>query len=265
MQHHQRRSLPKPRDGDALPVRFNEIFANVNLADARLQLAGAQNDLNASLAELATAMGIPGQAAFALDDVPMPDPMPDTVQPLVQQALHDRPELSGIRLEESASQRFAQAERALVRPSIGLTASAGFVPTGQDTVPGRYGALGVNVNVPVFNGGLFKARRTEAEFRSRAAAQNVKDLENRVARDVRVAYLNAMTAYDRVGLSNQLLEQAQLAFNLAQSRYDLGLSSIVELSQAQLNMTAAQIATARARYDYQAQRAILSFQIGALR
>jgi outer membrane protein len=62
-----------------------------------------------------------------------------------------------------------------------------------------------------------------------------------------------------------LLDQAQLSFNLAQSRYDLGLGSIVELSQAQLNLTAAQIANTSARYDYQAQRIMLDYQTGVLR
>ena len=44
-----------------------------------------------------------------------------------------------------------------------------------------------------------------------------------MVRDVRVAYLNAMTANDRMALTEQLLQQAQLALDLAQSRYDLGL------------------------------------------
>jgi outer membrane protein len=123
----------------------------------------------------------------------------------------------------------------------------------------------LNVNIPVFNGGLFKARRSEAEFRTRAAAQNVKVLENRVVRDVRVAYLNAKTAYERAGLTAQLLDQARLALDLSQSRYDLGLSSMIELSQAQLNLTAAQIASAGAKYDYQLQRSLLDYQVGALR
>jgi outer membrane protein TolC len=125
-----------------------------------------------------------------------------------------------------------KAERALIFPSIGLAATAGFVPAGPQTVPGQFGAIGVNVSIPVFNGGSFKARRTEAELKARAAAQNVDDLANRVIRDVRVAYLNAATAYERVSLTAQLLQQAQLALDLAQSRYDLGLSSIVELSQS---------------------------------
>ena len=58
-------------------------------------------------------------------------------------------------------------------------------------------------------------------------------------------------------------EQAQKALDLAQSRYKLGLSSIVELSQAQLNETQAEIAQASAKYDYQTQTSILN-QFGAL-
>jgi outer membrane protein len=121
------------------------------------------------------------------------------------------------------------------------------------------------VTIPVLNGGLFKARRTEAELKVKAAASNVTDLANRVARDGRVAYLNAATAYERVGLTAQLLKQAQLALDLAQSRYELGLSSIVELSQAQLSLTSAQISSTSAKYDYQSQRSVLAYQTGTLR
>jgi outer membrane protein len=195
----------------------------------------------------------------------MPDLLPDQVIPLISEAIQKRPELSDLRLEQQAAQRFEQAERALAYPSIGLVGTAGFAPAAQQAIPGHFGAVGVNLNIPVLNGGLFKARRSEAEFRTRAAVENVKDLENRVVRDVRVAYLNAKTAYQRVGLTAQLLDQAQLALDLSQSRYDLGLSSIIELSQAQLNLTGAQIASASARYDYQTQRSLLDYQVGVLR
>ena len=187
------------------------------------------------------------------------------VDELLRTAMQTRPELRDLRLEESAAERFTKAEHALFYPSLGLVGTAGFAPAAYQTVPGRYGAVGVNVNIPIFNGGLFKARRTEAELRAKAAQQNVTDLENRVARDVRVAYLNATTAYDRMGLTKQLLDQAQLALDLAQARYDLGLGSIVELSQAQLALTSAQIANSSARYEYQAQRVTVDYATGVLR
>ena len=158
-----------------------------------------------------------------------------------------------------------KAEHALNYPTISATGAAGVVPAGESTIPGRYGAVGVNVNIPIFNGGLFKARQSEAEFKAQAAAKNVTDLTNRVIRDVSVAYLNARTAFERVGLTDQLLEQAKLSLDLAQARYNLGLSSIIELSQAQLNLTTAEIANASARFDYEAQNAVVEYQVGLLK
>jgi outer membrane protein len=248
-----------------LKSQLDVSFAKVNLADARLLLASAQNDVSARLAELATALGIPGQTQYTLAEEPMPDQLPDQVMPLISEAIQKRPELGDLRLEQEAAKRFEQAERALAYPSISMVGTAGFAPAAQQAIPGHFGAVGVNLNIPVFNGGLFKARRSEAEFRTRAAAENVKDLENRVVRDVRIAYLNAKTAYERVGLTAQLLDQAKLALDLSQSRYDLGLSSMIELSQAQLNLTGAQIASASAKYDYQIQRSLLDYQMGVLR
>jgi len=58
---------------------------------------------------------------------------------------------------------------------------------------------------------------------------------------------------------------ANWAVNLAQGCYNLGLASIVELSQSQLNQTQAEIANLSARYDYQSQYQALQYAIGQLR
>ena len=77
--------------------------------------------------------------------------------------------------------------------------------------------------------------------------ERLRDIRTRIARDVRNSWLNAKTAYDRLAVTQQLLDQANLALNLAQSRYKLGLGSIVELSQAQLQQTQAQISQCGSR------------------
>jgi outer membrane protein len=248
-----------------LKSQLDVSFANVNLADAQLLLSQAQNDLKSAEADLANAIGLSAQTSFSLSEEAMPAALPDQVDPLVQQALQLRPELKDLRLEQSAAERFAKAEHALKYPTVAIAGTAGFVPVGESAIPGRYGAIGLNVNVPVFNGGLFHARQTEAEIRAKAATEQVNEVTNRITRDVQVAYLNARTAFERIGLTAQLLQQAGLALDLARGRYDLGLSSIIELSQAQLNMTSAQIANTSAKYDYQAQRTVVDYQIGTLR
>jgi outer membrane protein len=240
-------------------------FANVNLAESKLLLANAQNDVSSSFAALSTALGYRDQRAFELSDPAMPGLLADDPAKLIGDAIGARPDVAGYRAEHDAALRFARAERALMFPSIGAVAASGIIPGHEDTLHNRYAAAGVNVNIPVFNGRLFSARRSEADFRAQAAEQNLRDLENRTARDVQVAWLNATTAYQRLALTAQLLDQASQALDLAQSRYDLGLSSIVELSQAQLNKTSAEIASAGAKYDYQLQRTVLDYQVGALK
>jgi len=105
------------------------------------------------------------------------------------------------------------------------------VPAGESQIPALWRG-GPECQHSDFQRGLFKARQSEAEFKAQAAAKNVDDLQNRVMRDVRVAYLNAQTAFERVDLTDQLLRQAQLSLDLSQTRYNLGLGSIIELSQA---------------------------------
>jgi outer membrane protein len=240
-------------------------FANVNLADAKLLLAQATNEHQAAQADLAAALGLPNEPGFTLADEPLPAPIPDRVADLIADALRNRPELKSLRLQQNAAERFTKAEHALFFPSIGVVGSAGFAPFANEAVASRYGAVGLNVSIPIFNGGLVRARQTQAEFKAKAASDNVSELQNRVARDVRVAWLNANTAYDRMALTRQLLEQARMALDLAQTRYELGLGGMVELSTAQLNVTSASIAGANARYDYQTQRVLLDYQTGALR
>ncbi len=248
-----------------LKSNLDVSFANVNLADAKLLLVQAQSDVKAAEADLATAIGLPNESGFVLEEEPIPSPMPDRVDALIGAAIQNRPELKSLRLQQNAAERFTRAEHALYFPFVGVIGTAGFVPTGYETIPSRYGAIGMNVSIPIFNGGLFKARQTQAELKAKAATENVNDLQNRVIRDVRVAWLTAATAYDRMGLTRQLLEQAKISLDLAQARYDLGLGNIVELSTAQLNVTSAQIAEASALYEYQAQRITVDYQTGALR
>ncbi len=104
----------------------------------------------------------------------------------------------------------------------------------------------MNVQIPVFNGFLFSSKSRESDLRAQATRQRLTDLRNRISRDVRTSWLAANTAFDRVTVSEQLLAQANLALDLAQTRYKLGLSSIVELSQAQLQQTQAEIGNAQA-------------------
>jgi outer membrane protein len=112
---------------------------------------------------------------------------------------------------------------------------------------------------------LFSARKEAATERALESDQRLRDQQQRIARDVRVVWASANDAYQRLDVTAQFLRQAALALDLAQGRYNLGLSSIVELTQAQLNLTQAEIENLNAKYDYQTQYAALQYTIGLLR
>jgi outer membrane protein len=87
----------------------------------------------------------------------------------------------------------------------------------------------------------------------------------RIARDVRVAWLDANDAFRRLDVTARLVAEANEALRLSQGRYENALGSIVEMNQAQLNQTSAEIAAASAKYEYLSRRAALSYAMGTLR
>jgi outer membrane protein len=125
-----------------------------------------------------------------------------------------------------------------------------------------YGAVGGNVSIPIFNGFRFSAQASQAALQAQAAAEETRALRELVVRDVQTAWLNANTALQRVTVTAELLKQANTALDLAKTRYDLGLSSIVELSQAELQQTEAAIGNANARSQYNFAIATINFQTG---
>ncbi len=240
-------------------------FAKVDMARAQLLLVQAQNDLQSSFAQLSDALGYSDQRTFELVEKAMPGAPPPDVAPLIVEAFQNRPEIISQGLDLKSAQSYATAERDLWFPTISAAGVTGLAPFRQDTLPSRYAAAGFNVNVPIFNGRLFNAEHTEASARARAQQQFLRDLQNRIAQDVRTSWLNVISAYQRLSLTQQLLEQTTQAYDLAKGRYDLGLSSIIELSQAQLNLTEAQVEQVSAQYDYEGQTANLNYQLGRVK
>lgn len=243
-------------------------FAQVNVSQAKLMLIRAQDALKRAYAELTRAMGEDKVTEYTVSSPDMPGAPPSDPEPLIVDAVQNRPELRQLRLLYEASQRFEEAERDLQRPSVSMIGVGGALPyISQDPrlTPHGYEALGMNVNIPIFNGHLFTARREAAHYEALAADQRTRDLQQQVERDVRTAWAGTSTAYQRIPVSEELVKQAELSLKLAQGRYNLGLASIVEITQAQLALTQAQIEEVNARYDYQGAYAALQYTIGALR
>ena len=241
-------------------------FADVNLSQSQLLQLDAQSNTDATMATLDAVLGLDHEITYELvDDSAPTDAPPGDYDPLIQSALAQRPDLQARMLGQQSAQTFVRAQWDQRLPSISALSTIGTVPVRTDEyyTANWWGAVGINLSIPIFNGFLYSSEAKEAAYRSRADAERTRDLRDQIVRDVRTAWLQANTAYQRIGVTAQLLREANLGLQLAQTRYQLGLSSIVELSQAQLQQTSAAIDNTNAQYQYRLSLAALNYQIGA--
>jgi len=249
-------------------------FAQVNLSQAQLLQLDAQNNVQSTIATLTAVLGFDRQVNYELveENTQLPSPPPD-LDVLTNLALNQRPDLQALTYNQQSAEKFRVAQRDQLFPTISALGVFGGTPVRPDCTGGPcnpnyfispwYGAIGANMSVPIFNGFLYTAQASEAKFRARASAENTRDLRDVIVRDVHTAWLAANTAFQRVSVTAELAKEADLGLSLAKSRYQLGLGSIVELSQAQLQQTDAAIAYVNAQYQYRLSLSTLNFTIGA--
>jgi outer membrane protein len=248
-----------------LKSELDVSFARVAVQESELLLQKAQNDLDDAMTSLSTALGYRNPRPFQLVESPPLIPAnTNDVSQLVETALAERPELLSLRNEHDAAQRFAKSERDSRLPTVSAMGVAGASPNHDSHLPDNYAAGGIQLSMPLFAGGYYTARQHAAELQAQADSELVRALEDNIVRDVHIAWSDVNNALVQLHTTEELVQNAAEAYDLAQARYKIGSSSIVELSQAQLSLTSAQIATANARYNVLIQQANLEYQTGVL-
>jgi outer membrane protein len=249
-------SLTSALAKSALKSDLDLNIASADLSQAQLLQLDAEEAVASDSAALAAVLATTADTLYhAVEDLEAalpPPPSPDSSADMNAGAQAQRPDLQALRFNAAADQKFATAQQLQHLPTISALAIGGITPVAPDGifVPNWYAAGGVNLNLPIFAGFRIDAQAQEARLRQKAAEKQAQELSDTIARDVRVAVLSAQTAFRRIAVADQFRRQTAQALALAQTRYKLGLSSIVELSQAQLQSTQAAVAAVNARYDY---------------
>lgn len=240
-------------------------FARVGVSEARLLLERAESDAEAAEATLAAALGSRDFPHYQLVETPAAGGgVTNDVASLVRAALTQRPDLQRLRYEQESAQRFAHAEHGLRHPVVSAVGTVGNAPIHDDRLPDNYAAAALTLTLPLYTGGLYRARQEAADWKAAAVVKQLEAEEANVIRDVRIAALAQAHAVESLRTAEELTTQAREAYRLAGARYAEGLSSIVELGQAQLSLTAAEFGRARARYELLVRGSLLAYQTGSL-
>jgi outer membrane protein len=143
--------------------------------DARSALAFALR----AMANLSAILGYPVVQSFELvSDTESLAPPPADVDSLIADAFAKRPEILALEFEAESAEKIHRADRDQMYPTISALAAFGDSPVRDDRVYGPYSAVGVNLQIPVFNGFRYSAQSREAEIRAQAVRQRLADLRN---------------------------------------------------------------------------------------
>ena len=250
--------------GSQLRSTLDVSFASVLESEAELAVVRAESSVQQQRTRLSSAMGQLQPVTATLVEEQLPSQLPPDPSSYLAQADAQRADLNAAIAQQHAASRFADSERRLNYPTLNALGAAGQIPFHDRTLQGNYAAAGFNLSIPVLNGGLFAARRTEAELESTARTRDAEEVKLEVNEQVQNDWSQAMEAYRSLDVSARLVAQSKESLRLAQARYQAGLGSIVELNEAQLSETSAEINAVGVTYTYLTRRAELDFAAGLL-
>ena len=247
--------------------------AEVDVANARVNVIRAQNAVSLARVALNTAMGIAVNAPTEVKDILAYQQFPMNREALVAEAIRNRPEFRQVKAQaEAADASVRQTFRDFFpnlfgsgtygvtgvtgSPAFNSRSTNGFVDSGNEW------SVGLSLSWSIFDGGNRVARYKEAKANLEAAQARVRDTELQVWQSVEQSYLNLGEAEERIGAAHKAVESAEENYQLARGRFDAGVANIIELTDAQLALTQAQSTEAQALSDYRIAIANLERALG---
>jgi outer membrane protein TolC len=237
--------------------------AQTRLAEQQVGLAQAETDSEQARLNLQRLIGLPLGSPLTLTDQLrfVEDPLP-SVDTAVAQAAHDRREIQVAEEENRAAQREAQAARAEHLPSLEVNGNygpSGITPSSFDLPTRR---IAVQLNVPIFNGGLTQGRVTAAASRERQTELTLADVRGQVEEDVRLALTTLRTAAVQVRAAEESVTLAQRELEMSRDRFRAGVADNLEVITAQVSLANARVAQVTALAQHNAARLNLAAALG---
>ena len=259
----QRESLLKQAQAyfeAGIRAKIDVARAEANLYDARAQLSQAGNDVRVARITLLNRMGVEGPADFVLSDSLAAGTIPGTLPDWIAEADRNRPELKSLRERERAAASGVRFARGGHLPTLAGAAGYGYA---ADEAPLDQGYnVGVTLSVPIFAGFLTVEQVKEAEAALSSVRHQLADARRQVLLQVERASYGVSEASERIGARKKEREASDENLRLATARYEVGAGDIIEMIDAQVQMTQADTATIDAQYDYSVSVATLLRAIG---
>jgi len=144
------------------------------------------------------------------------------------------------------------------------------VSTGSVFVPGisdqfvdnRGRSIGLNIQIPVFNGLSTRSAMKRAAISHEIAMISFQEISNSLRQVVETAYNNANAAIKTYQSTDKQVKARDEAFRMTKQRYNLGAVNFVDYQVAENNLFQSQSDLLRAKYDFIFRKKVLDFYQG---
>lgn len=242
--------LAKVRVDAGSAPKFDVIRAQTELVNAEQTLLAAQNAVRLAEVQLASVMGVRLAQDPVLDTPDVAEKPLPALEALVEQAQKQRPEAVSDKAAVMAAERGIHIARRGLRPGMRVDGNVNWNGTTTAFNNRQFTAdLMLSVSVPIFDSGITRGRVEQARAIAGATQAASEQTAITIRMEVEQACLNIENALKRLKSANANVTQAREGLRLANVRYESGVSTEIEVTDAQLALTEAQTNLVNARYD----------------
>jgi outer membrane protein len=245
---------------------------NATLAQSRLSVTQAQNNLSLSILTLTQLLELPSPDGF---DIVQPETdnlelsIPDSPEAIYAQALDIKPAVKSeeIRLEQAGKN--IEVAKSGYLPSLTLSASAGTNYYSSSNlksdafgtqIKNNFGPhIGLNLNIPIFSRNSNRNNVRSAKLGQMNQQMQLDNVKKTLYKEIQQAYYNAVASKSRYESSELVQTSAQESFDLVQAKYEGGKASITEFNESKNRLVSAQADLLKYRYEYLFNTALLEF------
>jgi len=244
-------------------AQFDVTRAEVDVANANVNAIRSRNQLQLAKLQLENSMGIHSQSVYRISEVFEVEPFQLSLDSVKSITLSQRPELIATQARVEANRALAAATWDQHLPT--LSVSGNYTWT-NFTFPlySRWSA-GVTLSLPIFQGMGISAQVEQARATADVAEANLRQFKESIMLEVEQYYLSMKEAEERITAASKLVEQAEQSLTLAEKQYAAGVSSTIEVTDAQLVLSNAHITKIQALYDYNSFLSRLKRSMGITR
>ncbi len=237
-------------EAGAVP-KFDVTTAQVDLANLNQQLIAAQSRVNIAQANFNRVLGISPDSPTQVEKVDVPVTITEVdIVASSKTAKEQRPEVKAQQVSIHLNRQNIKLQRTGLLPSVGLNAAYNYVTTQAFSNSNTSWQATAVISMPIWDGGITKARVNQAYGDLQAANATLDQVQLAVSQEVSQAALTLEEAAERTKTTAASVALAEEALRLANVRYEAGIAVLVEVTNAESQLTQARFNLVNAQYDY---------------